>query len=90
MQSAMEGGTAMLRRTFCQTALAAGIAAAVGHSETFAAPASSSHAASDIAAITGNGREVWIGKADVHELSESLEGKLLLPGNNRYESARRM
>jgi FAD/FMN-containing dehydrogenase len=80
----------MLRRTFCKTALAAAVAGAVEHSTAIAAEEASSGAATDIVAVTGNGREVSISKAELNELSESLDGKLLLPGNERYESARRV
>jgi FAD/FMN-containing dehydrogenase len=80
----------MLRRAFCKTALAAGVAAAVERSIAMSAEEPSSGAVTDIVAITGSGREVSIGKADIKELSEGLEGELLLPADDRYESARRV
>ena len=80
----------MLRRTFCKTAFAAAVAAAVEHSIAVAAEDSSFRAVADIKAITGSGREVSISKAELKELRDSLDGKLLLPGNDRYDSARRV
>jgi hypothetical protein len=80
----------MLRRAFCKTALAVGAAAAVERSIAVSAEEPSPGAVTDIVAITGSGREVSIGKADIKELSEGLQGELLLPADDRYESARRV
>jgi FAD/FMN-containing dehydrogenase len=80
----------MLRRTFCKTALSAAVAAAAGHSTARATEQALSLAATDVVAVTGNGSEVSIRKAELGELSDSIDGKLLLPGNRRYDAARRV
>jgi len=80
----------MLRRTFCKTAFAAAVTAAVEHSTAVAAGEPSFRAMADIAAVTGDGREVSISKAELQELGGSLDGSLLLRGNDGYDSARRV
>ena len=42
----------------------------------------------DIDAVRGDGSEVTLAKAIVQELSDSLKGKLLLPGSQAYDDAR--
>ena len=44
----------------------------------------------DVAAVTGAGGSISIEKAAVQELSDSLRGNLLMPGNAGYEVARRV
>jgi hypothetical protein len=44
----------------------------------------------DIVAVTGDGTDVTLAKAAVQELSDSLKGKLLLPGSPAYEDARQL
>lgn len=79
----------MDRRRFCQSAIGATVAASLP-----AGQALSSYlqvlttVAGDIDAITGDGGEVVLKQADVQELSDSLRGRLLLPGNYGYDAAR--
>ena len=42
----------------------------------------------EIEAITGDGAEVTLPRAAVQELSDSLRGRLLLPGTAGYDDAR--
>ena len=42
----------------------------------------------DVNAITGDGAQVTLKQAAVQELSDSLKGKLLLPGSEGYDTAR--
>jgi len=44
----------------------------------------------DVAAVTGDGKAVSLEKAAVEELSKSLRGNLLMPGNPGYNIARRV
>jgi FAD/FMN-containing dehydrogenase len=79
----------MDRRHFIQSSVAAAVAASfpVGH-----AFASLLHiptkVEADINAITGDGAEVTLPRAAVQEFSNSLKGKLLLPGGSGYDEAR--
>jgi FAD/FMN-containing dehydrogenase len=43
---------------------------------------------SDIDAVTSNGAQITLPRAVVQELSDSLKGKLLLPGSAAYDDAR--
>jgi hypothetical protein len=45
---------------------------------------------SDVLAVSGDGAEVIIERAAVDELSSSLRGRLLLPGQEGYEQARQV
>jgi hypothetical protein len=44
----------------------------------------------DVAAVTGAGGKVTLGKSAVQELRDSLRGALLLPGQPGYDEARRV
>ena len=73
----------MNRRNFMQSAVAAGVAIALplrALTEVYDA----------VAAVTGDGAEISLEKAAVKELSDSLRGNLLLPGNAGYDSARKV
>ena len=73
----------MNRRNFMQSAVAAGVAMAL--------PVRALTEVHDaVAAVTGEGAEISLEKAAVKELSDSLRGNLLLPGNVGYDSARRV
>ncbi|MGB5722234.1 MAG: FAD-binding oxidoreductase, partial [Woeseiaceae bacterium] len=79
----------MDRRYFIKSSVAAAVAASfpAGH-----ALASLLHiptkVEADINAITGDGAEVTLPRAAVQEFSDSLKGKLLLPGGSGYDEAR--
>lgn len=80
----------MDRRKFIRSSLSAAVAASIPGTQALAdsllhTPTS---VPSDIDAITGNGAEVTLARAAVQELSDSLKGKLLLPGNPAYDKAR--
>ena len=73
----------MNRRHFMQSAVAAGVAMAI--------PLRALTEVTDaVAAVTGDGAEISLEKAAVKELSESLRGNLLLPGNVGYDTARKV
>ena len=77
----------MNRRKFFHSAVAAGVASAL---PVHAVLAQLTEVTGEIAAVTGTGAEISIEKAAVQELSESLRGNLLLPGNAGYDVARRV
>lgn len=77
----------MNRRHFLQSAAAAGVASAIPLRMTLA---QMTEVTGDVAAVTGSGAGISIEQAAVRELSDSLRGNLLLPGNAGYELARRV
>jgi len=78
----------MNRRDFFVSSLAATVAASLAGTRALAATAAP--VASDVAAVTGNGAQVTLGRAAVEELRGSLRGALLLPGQPGYDDARRV
>ena len=73
----------MNRRHFMQSAVSAGVAMAI--------PLRALTEVKDaVAAVTGAGAEISLEKTAVKELSDSLRGNLLLPGNAGYDVARRV
>ena len=81
----------MKRRQFLQTSLAATVAASLPTSHALAAAmATMSEVTGDVNAVTGSGAQVTLEKAAVKELSDRLRGRLLLPGHEGYDSARRV
>lgn len=77
----------MNRRHFLHSAVAAGVASTL---PIRAAIAQLTEVNGAIAAVTGAGAEISIEQAAVQELSDSLRGSLLLPGNAGYDVARRV
>jgi FAD/FMN-containing dehydrogenase len=78
----------MDRRRFVKSTLAAAIAAAALPDRfLLAAP---TVADADINAVTGAGAEVTLERAAVQELADGLRGRLLLPGHEAYDEARRV
>lgn len=79
----------MDRRVFLRSAVAAGVSAA-----TVPALAAQFAALTEISAsvnaVTGDRAAIEIEQAAVRELSDSLRGNLLLPGNPAYDKARRV
>jgi len=80
----------MDRRKFIRSSLSAAVAASIPGTHALAAsllhiPTS---VPSDIEALRGDGSEITLPQAAVQELSDSLKGKLLLPGNEAYDEAR--
>lgn len=79
----------MDRRRFLKTSVAATVAASLPARAAFEDVLHSpTEVGADIDAITGSGAEVTLSQAEVQELSDSLKGKLVLPGNPAYEEAR--
>ncbi len=81
----------MDRRKFVRTTLAAGFAASFptiygcGEKATVATEAEQS-----IAAVSLNGAEIELVKAQIRELGEALSGPVLLSGDHGYDSARKV
>ena len=79
----------MDRRHFCQSAIGAAVAVSLPAGKALAAYLKTlTTVAGDIDAITGDGVERILKQAEVQELSDSLRGHLLLPGNDGYDAAR--
>ena len=79
----------MDRRRFCQSAIGAAVAASLPTGQSFASYLQAlTTVAGDIDAITGDGAERILKQAEVQELSDSLRGRLLLSGDNGYDTAR--
>ncbi len=80
----------MDRRSFIRSSLSAAVAASLPASNALAASLlhTPTSVPSDIDAVTGDGAEVTLARAAVQELSDSLKGKLLLPGSSAYDEAR--
>ena len=78
----------MNRRNFLRSSIAAGVGATLPASQVYAAMRALTTPYSDIAGVSGAGDEVVMTQAAVQELSDSLRGNLLLPGNDGYDKAR--
>lgn len=78
----------MHRRKFCTTALGAGVAAVLPSTARLSTLTAMSVLESDLLAVTADGNELTIERAAALELQDSLEGPLLFPGSERYESTR--
>jgi hypothetical protein len=85
------GDQNMKRRVFLQSSVAAAVAASVPANRALAAAvAALSEAGSPVNAVTGSGAQITLEQAAVKELADSLRGRLLLPGAEGYEAARRV
>jgi FAD/FMN-containing dehydrogenase len=81
----------MKRRHFLQSSLAAAVAASLPTGQALAAALTAmSEVSSDVNAVTGAGAQVTLEQAAVKELSNALRGRLLLPGFDGYDTARRV
>ena len=79
----------MDRRRFCQSAIGAAVASSLPAEQSFASYLQVlTTVAGDIDAITGDGTERILKQAEVQELSDSLRGRLLLSGDDGYDTAR--
>src|SRR6056297_1183476 len=80
----------MNRRRFIRSSLAAAIAASLPQWNVLAESLlhSPTSVPADIDALTGDGAEITLKRAAVQELSDSLRGRLLLPGGEAYDQAR--
>ncbi len=79
----------MDRRAFLRSAVAAGLSTAAAPSLA-ARFAALTQISGSVAAVTGSRAEIEIERAAIEELSTSLRGNLLLPGNEAYETARKV
>lgn len=81
----------MNRRRFLQSTLGAAVAASLLTNRVHAAVLNAlMQVNADINAVTGDGAQVTLKQTAVQELSDSLRGRLLLPGNEAYDEARRV
>jgi hypothetical protein len=81
----------MKRRHFIQSSLAGAVAASLPSSQALAAAlAAMSEVSGDVNAVTSSGAQVTLEQAAVKELSDRLRGRLLLPGFEGYDTARRV
>jgi FAD/FMN-containing dehydrogenase len=80
----------MDRRRFIRSTLSAAIAASIPGSHALAQSLlhTPTSVPGDIDVLTSDGDEVTLKQAAVQELSDSLKGKLVLPGGDAYEQAR--
>jgi FAD/FMN-containing dehydrogenase len=77
----------MKRRDFVQSSLWTAAALSVPNFKPLYATARSGVVA-DVAAVTGDGREVTLRGADLRDLAAKLHGQLLLAGDRGYDDAR--
>ncbi|MDH3759311.1 MAG: hypothetical protein OES93_15780, partial [Gammaproteobacteria bacterium] len=77
----------MDRRRFLRSSLSAAGLAAIPGSHTLAVSLlhTPTTVPSDIDAVTSDGGQVTLPRAMVQELSDSLKGRLLLPGSPAYD-----
>ena len=80
----------MDRRRFLRSSLAASVAATLPASQAWAALQALTQVTGDVRAVTSDRAEISLERAAVQELSDSLRGTLLLPGNEGYDVARRV
>ena len=80
----------MKRREFLQSSVAAAVIASLPCANTLAAVDKMSKVTADTIAVTGEGAEIVLEKAAIKELSDSLRGRLLLPGQEGYDMARKV
>ena len=78
----------MKRRAFCRSAIGCGVAVSLRPAHALGRFAGLAGIQADIAALASDGSEIAIEGSTVTELGGSLDGSLLLPGNENYESAR--
>lgn len=78
----------MKRRQFVQSSLFAAATTLPGFRAVYAAVRSGK--APDVAAITGDGREITLRGADIDDLAARMRGQLLLAGDNGYDTARQI
>jgi FAD/FMN-containing dehydrogenase len=76
----------MKRRDFLNSSLFAAAASASGIRAAYALVASGPVA--DLAAVTGDGREITLRGADIRDLAAKMKGSLLVAGEDGYDKAR--
>jgi hypothetical protein len=84
-------GKIVKRRTFCRSALATAVSAALPVGRILAVTGdTTADLLTDIRAVTGDGDEKVIERAVVRELAASLSGQVLLPSSEGYDAARQL
>jgi FAD/FMN-containing dehydrogenase len=78
----------MKRRDFCGSALATLATASLPFSRLLAQTETA--VGSDVPAVTGDGKQIVLARADVADLRASLRGQLLLATDAEYEQARKL
>jgi len=76
----------MKRRDFLNSSLLAAAVTVPGIRTAYAVVGTSQVA--DLAAITGDGREITLRGADIRDLAAKMRGQLLIAGDNGYDKAR--
>ena len=76
----------MKRRTFCASALSALATASIPLQRLHAANESSA----SVRAMGASGKSITLTSADIADLRASLHGQLLVPGQEGYDTARRL
>jgi FAD/FMN-containing dehydrogenase len=76
----------MKRRDFLNTSLLAAAVTVPGFRTAYAVVGTD--AVADLAAITGDGREITLRGADIRDLAAKMRGQLLIAGNDGYDKAR--
>jgi hypothetical protein len=90
-QTTIRGDFTMKRRHFLQSSFAAAVAVSLPTSKALAAAlAAMAEVSGDVTAVTGEGAQVTLEQAALKELSKALRGRLLLPGFEGYDTARRV
>ncbi|RPH46548.1 MAG: hypothetical protein EHM84_08935, partial [Lysobacterales bacterium] len=84
----IQWGSPMKRRDFVNSSLLAAAATFPGVQVLYAAVRTGD--IPDVAAVTGEGREIMLRSADIRDLAARLHGQLLLAGDEGYDSARRV
>lgn len=83
------GSNTMYRRSFCKAALSTAVAATLPGCGSRSRPGLGAPSAV-VDAVSSSGQELSIEAAAVSELAESLEGRLLLQGDDGYASAKKI
>lgn len=78
----------MKRRDFVRSSLFAAVASVPGIRAAYAVVGTDN--APDVAAVTGDGREITLRGADIRDLAAKMRGRLLLAGDAGYDDARRI
>lgn len=80
----------MNRRQFFRSSIAAAVASSVSSAAYASWLQSLTEVSAAVSAVTASGEQTTLEKAAVQELGDSLRGRLLLAGNEGYDTARRV
>ncbi len=76
----------MKRRDFLNSSICTAVASMAGMRAAYAIKPSD--AVPDVAAVTGDGREITLRGKDIRDLAAKMRGQLLLAGDTGYDKAR--